>query len=435
MGDYAATLERVSTTGQDEKNQWPDIQGYCDTKGYERNPKHRYTLKKSAFKGKQRDVISQIVEAIRDGDVTVVVCWALDRWTREGIGPYFALKTQVEEAGGRIEFALEPSLSELEEAVKAFMAHEESKRKAERVRIGLDAALANGAATTAPPRGYATEGPKREKRFVPTDEGRQFIPAAFKRVADGQSLRDVQRWLASEGFRVSAPGLGAMIRNATYMGMVTNAAGAIIHRCEPLVDAALWQAANRALGDKTRKRRGTTPKAMLAGVLTCESCGAPAYRTHHERGEAAAYYRCSGTPSCGMWPASKVDYTVEKILGKVVLPAPVIAKVLIPGHNWNAEIEAAQYELRHLSSRDLDWETEDSERARLRGEISRLRGLESVPDRWEEKAMGRTYGDEWKPLERSQRGRWLAGYGFRVTVTTGHVTLVMPLGDAFQMPL
>jgi hypothetical protein len=53
MGDKAAPFERISTGGQDEANQRPDIDRHCEARGYEIT--RRYSLRgKSASRGEQR---------------------------------------------------------------------------------------------------------------------------------------------------------------------------------------------------------------------------------------------------------------------------------------------------------------------------------------------------------------------------------------------
>ncbi len=57
--------------------------------------------------------------------------------------------------------------------------------------------------------------------------------------------------------------------------------GKTIHRCEPLVDAAVWKHANEALSSRP-KRGHIDPRnrAMLAEALFCPVCAdSPMYRT------------------------------------------------------------------------------------------------------------------------------------------------------------
>src|SRR6266566_8798550 len=52
-----------------------------------------------------------------------------------------------------------------------------------------------------PPFGYKSVGTKYNRRMVPTDIGRKYVPQIFQRIADGQSLAQVAAWLDSEGVK------------------------------------------------------------------------------------------------------------------------------------------------------------------------------------------------------------------------------------------
>jgi hypothetical protein len=73
--------------------------------------------------------------------------------------------------------------------------------------------------------------------------------------------------------------------------------GKTIHRCEPLVDAAVWKRANEALS--TREKRGRSDpgnRAMLSRAMSCPNCeDTPMYRVKPPSGKRPYfYYRCSG---------------------------------------------------------------------------------------------------------------------------------------------
>ena len=97
----AGAWVRVSSGGQDEANQIPDIERHCAEQG------HRitkwYTLNdKSASKGEQQAMLDQVVADMKLGIITTVVCWHSDRMERRGPEALFRLLRQVRDAGGRI---------------------------------------------------------------------------------------------------------------------------------------------------------------------------------------------------------------------------------------------------------------------------------------------------------------------------------------------
>ena len=61
-GDRAGTLIRVSSGGQDEANQVPDVERYIREHGYREVKGKRHTLHdKSAYKGEQQEALDQVV--------------------------------------------------------------------------------------------------------------------------------------------------------------------------------------------------------------------------------------------------------------------------------------------------------------------------------------------------------------------------------------
>ena len=150
MTDQAATWVRVSTGGQDETNQVPDIERYCGDRGYA--IARQYVVHgKSAYKGEQfQPDWLRVVEDVQAGRINVVVMWKVDRFDRQNILHAIPMANMVLDAGGRIEFAMQaidlstgPGRSAF--ALYCEQAFEESKTKSDRIRIKLTAVRENGA--------------------------------------------------------------------------------------------------------------------------------------------------------------------------------------------------------------------------------------------------------------------------------------------------
>jgi hypothetical protein len=297
---------------------------------------------------------------------------------------------------------------------------EEARKRSEWVSVGLRAARDNGAATTAPPWGYQVIGRKHQKRFEPTADGRRYVPEIYRRAAAGESVTSIARWLNERqagGKHWSATTVSGLLRNPAMKGTVVNRAGAVIHRCEPLVGAALWKRADAAVNAPDKRKRGPNKAAsMLSKVGRCGNCGAPLYRLHAERGLTKAFYRCWGKPSCFMSPVVRVDATVSHLLNSPSFDTEVTEEVYHPGRNHDTMIEAVSDELRRLGLRGLDEEAEDQLRAALRAERRRLEALPTVPESWETVGAGVTYAQEWRDLPEAERSAWLRRRGFTVRV-------------------
>ena len=217
--------------------------------------------------------------------------------------------------------------------VVAERAYEERQQIIERITRQLEAMRNAGKLTGRPPFGYASEGEKYDRRLAPTDEGRKYVPLIFAHVTEGWSLEQVAKWLRSEDVKPPlsegwwAATIGILIRNPTYMGHRCATAivtpddaeiqdgkivryrygdrwvqkphwvyGKTIHRCEPLVSAAVWRQANEAVTNHPKRGYSDPAKrAMLSGVLYCSNCpDSPMYKTTPSTKVQAA----AGTSRC-----------------------------------------------------------------------------------------------------------------------------------------
>jgi len=442
---------RVSSGGQDEANQEPDLERYCQEHDY--LIEHRYEVHgKSAYHGQQQADLDQALADMRAGVIKVLVIWHSDRIERRPGKALLDVLAEFGAAGGRVESVQEPTLGQLDFGgqVTTFIAglvnHEKSKHIAEQVGLAHDRIRAAGALGAGGiPWGYESAGEKYGRRLVPSPEGRKYVPEIYNRVIAGESQATVAAWLCKEtGLPWWLHTVGRLVRNPVYRGhrcevaRVTDPAtgkmheehGRVLHRCEPLVDAATWRRANEAR--KSRPKRGpanAANRAMLAGAIYCPRCeDSPMYRVMAGRATCrTAYYRCSGRGAarkgCGnMVRCELADAAVSKIAARRFWVLKETERTLIPGTNYEAELAEVDYELQHLS-RDLPAADYIAEVTRLMAERDRLSARPSVPDRWEVTETGRTYDQLWEALDPAERGPWLVRQGFRVTATREAVTL------------
>jgi site-specific DNA recombinase len=352
--------------------------------------------------------------------------------------------------------------------VAAERAYEERQEIIERVTRELTALREAGKFIGRPPFGFTSEGEKYDRRLASTDEGRKYVPLIYQHCIEGWSLVAIVEWLIAEGVKSVSGGWGptsiaGLIKNPVYMGhrckreavppdeiedrdgMVIRYRygttwtgtprwqyGETVHRCEPLVDAAIWKRANEAL--TTRGKRGHSDpgeRAMLADALFCPFCeDSPMYRHRATgRGRPYLYYRCVGRgrkrSSCGnMVRVELVDAAVNEIMAST-FDVPVMRHEIVYGNEAEieAELERIRFELKQLAARELDWEEEDRERARLRAEHERVSNTELVADRVELVETDDTYLELWERLSDPARGPWLEEQEFRVTASKERVTV------------
>lgn len=462
-GDRAGILVRVSSGGQDEQNQVPDVERHRDARGY-REIK-RYALHdKSAYKGEQQATLDQIVADMRAGVIKVLVIWHSDRIERREVLDLLIFLREVKSAGGRVESVKEGLLdgNNLTTLVTGWTNHQKSEHLSDQVQLAHNRIRENGAFRGRDPFGYEITGTKYNKRLVVIESLRPIVAEIFDRVIAGQSLADVCTWLDSLKVKRSKttgelnPWWPAMlmrlIRHPAYSGTyyvkrtdaTTGKPVTYAHKCERIVSSRTQREAIAAL--KTRGRFGTDKRgprgnpetrAMLKGVITCGNpdCDAtgehpsPMYRlTGRLGGGRAEYYYCHGRGSqrhgCGnLVLMADVDQAADKIIAET-FAVPITEQVLIMGHDWSEEIDAVKDAIRDLSGQGLDDDEYDERHAQLVAERDRLKALPAEPDEWREDELDELWSDVYEATEHSERGAWLKARGFHVTASKSAVSVV-----------
>lgn len=358
MTETAGLWQRVSTGGQDEASQLPDLIRWCESHGYEVGP--RYVVHgQSAYHGKQAQWIDQAMEDMAAGKINVLVVWSADRIERRGALAALMLADRARQAGGRIEYVKDAHLnatndmSDVMLSLSATMARQESKRKGERITAKHAALRSNGSVVGRAPWGYEIAQQDGRKVLVPTSDGRNYVPAIYQKVIDGESLRSIAAWLTREGVKTQT-GLyvwnegfigNRLIKNTVYMGQRRNG-GQL--ETEALVSPTTWQQANAALASRVKVGRGTTKaeKAFVSPV--CGACFADDYRSPMYRiftgpkSNRRAYYRCTGRgpqrKGCGapLIPADELDGAVREAM--LSNQQPHVEHVFVAGDDRADEI-------------------------------------------------------------------------------------------------
>lgn len=374
-------------------------------------------------------------------------------------------------------------------AVEAERAEQDLLDMTEKVSRELKALVDAGKLVGKAPFGLRITGEKYDKKLVPTEVGRVWVPWIYDRVIEGWSGKRIAAWLTAEGvLRENSPfwqnSIGQIIRNPVYKGfrcryeilppdevevMVNGKParrpwtgpskkiiryrygakwrewprwqyGKTIHRCEELVSAAVWKRANDALDNRTHKGF-IDPEdcAMLSEALFCPNCtrnDAPMYRIRSRaRGGteyAYAYYRCAGRgpgrASCrNIVPMAVVDEAVNEIMRTRFFDVEVMEHRIAYGNEAEIanRLEDIQWQLSQLAAKRLPWDQEDAERAVLRAEYDRVASAPVVEDEVKLIGTGQTYLQTWEGLDIHQRGHWLAEEGFKVFASKTEVRVVM----------
>ena len=444
---------RVSSGGQDEENQVPDIENYCAAHDYRITK--RYVLNdKSASKGEQQAKLDEAITDMRLGVIKVLVCWHSDRLERRGPEHLLRDLRQAEEAGGRIESVREPLLGardlsgEVMTTIGAIIAHQYSVHLAEQVKLAHDRIRANNGLTPGGiPWGYVVTGPKYAKTIVPTEQCKKYVPQIFQRCIDGQSCMTIAKWLDSEDVKPprgkvwSDRTLWQLLQNMTYAGRRQNegdprADGSpsrknrrTVMTCEAVMSMETFQRAQKALHKRPVRGPGVnTPitKPLLVG-LKCAQCASrgidsPMYRIKK-------YYRCFGRQprrkSCGnMIPMEQID-TIVMTRFLVWHDKPYEVETWVEGMNWDNDIERIKQDLREIDPINVLDDPEVAQRqADLMAELADYRSRPIVEGHMEKEATSMTRGEYFYDLSPEGKREYLKTFSIaaeKVTDDSGHV--------------
>ena len=170
----AAVWLRVSTSHQEAGNQVPDVETFIAHHGYEVTA--RYELSESAWNGgtdagQYRRTLQRALDDAHAGTFSVLVVWALDRITRDGAEGALRIIRQFRQRGCVVVSVRESWLTtapEVQDVLVAFagwMAQQESRRRSERIRAGLERRRADGKPVGRQP-GSTDNKPRRRSGYV-----------------------------------------------------------------------------------------------------------------------------------------------------------------------------------------------------------------------------------------------------------------------------
>ena len=97
----------------------------------------------SGYHGQQERQITELVNGLRRRQYSVVICWAIDRLTRQGVSETLQAVHRITRAGGELISLQEPwvetsgDLRDLLLAIVGWVAAFESRRRSERIKSGL----------------------------------------------------------------------------------------------------------------------------------------------------------------------------------------------------------------------------------------------------------------------------------------------------------
>lgn len=323
----------------------------------------------------KREAFQRLLTDAATGAFDVVVVIDLDRLTRaEDMTERGAILGAFQRAGVRIAIAstgqlldLSSSLGDLFATLQGFFAAEENRKRRERTVRGKLTAISRGWKPSGPtPYGWRYDR-STHTWSIDEDEG-AVVREIFARVARGETLSAVAAVFAARS--VERPRGGAwttarthqITKNPAYRGeYVADKAKQLIIKVPPIVDEAMWHAAQRALDGRRDNRSPFRRYTNLCqGISRCEVCGSRILLTGNS---SRRYYVCESKKQLGrgiercLNPMRQVEETDIRVWAAVrnVLEDPELLLEAAQGrrgvasdHDWEGELRDYEKRLARL---------------------------------------------------------------------------------------
>lgn len=283
--------------------------------------------------------LGRLIEKIERGESDGVIVWRLSRFSRNLLDAVEAI-TRINAAGGRLiadDFDSRQSMSKALLGLLAGLAEEELDAR----RAGWDEAhrraVERGVGMSVPI-GYrkGVDG----RLVVDTAEAKN-VREAFRMRAESESLSTIARRIGRSHVTVHD-----MLRNETYLGVVSYGPYRTEDAHPALVDRALFNAAGAARTSRPAAPGKLTKGRLLQGLARCAGCGHTLKVVHRptKTGSVSAYYcKNAAKLACGdraFIAADLLDEFVEDWFARALRTVPQVVDVVAA----NRELEQAQGE-------------------------------------------------------------------------------------------
>lgn len=285
MGNRAAIYLRISNDDQAlglaVERQRQDCRRIVETQGWELVDEYVDNGISASKRLVSRPAYDRLVADYASGRYDALVCWDLDRLTRQPrqledwIDAAEERGLVIMTANGEADLSTDNG--RLFARIKASVARSEIERKGARQRRANVQRSEQGRPTPGRRRyGYETDG------ITPVPHEAEVVRRVFKHIHEGGSVRSIFRALETEGISPKPGKEWSMRRirdicmNPHYSGFVRHLGATVkSEHVTPIVDEELAAEVRAILADPTRR---TTPgpkvRHLLSGVLVCNDCGA-----------------------------------------------------------------------------------------------------------------------------------------------------------------
>jgi hypothetical protein len=424
MQERSVQVARVSSTGQDEDNQIPDLDSWSQRHGYVIAGTIRIHGK-SAFHGHHKAELDKAVRMIEAGLADVIVMWALDRASRQGIDAAFRFRFAVQDVGGRVEFTEYPELNgDGQEAQRAWAdfaddARRESEKRIRRISSGNRRTVDNGAAMRRPKYGYALAGSKRSKEWAVDEQKAGVVRGMYERAMAGGTLGSIALWAAAQdGGRWDASRARKILADTAYIGRAETRVNreAYTYECPAIVSVETWERANAAV--KAPKRYVRAAVSPFAGIVVCGHCGTVMLRTSEGGGShrvsSSRYWRCP--KGCGNVRYGEFSGRIHGALSGI--GAELLEEVVIKADDMRqVRLTLLESELAGIGRKGLSPADMITRISEISAEMEAVRAERAPRGRIQRKGTGVSVGDAYGALGHDDPvavNAWLKAHNVRV---------------------
>jgi len=321
--------------------------------------------------------LGRLIEKIERGESEGIITSYLDRFARDVMASWLALK-RITEAGGRL-VCVGDGFDSAAPGSKESMGYRMVAAEAylDRTRANFLAAQ-NGAANRGvylaakPPFGYRRKDEvepeydgrgrlNRDARLVVDEEEAALVRELFGRRAAGANFGELLRFLEERGVRMSKTGIRALLANRAYVGEMEvqtarkGATRTVRGTWTTLVTEGEWQAAQRKAAFSPRDG-SLARQARAHGLVYCATCGKKLrVGAYGKPGARKPTYVCTERvcPAHPAIAASKLDMWLEGLLYDALCDPehsarPYVAAVIEGSDAYEralADVEDAQQDL------------------------------------------------------------------------------------------
>lgn len=257
---------------------------------------------KSAKKPDNRPQFSELINLIKRGKIQGVICWKIDRLSRNPIDSatiQWLLQQNELKIIQTMERQYLPGDNALLFNVESGMANQYILDLSKNVKRGIRAKLEKGGWPNLAPLGYLN---KDSKIIIDKARGK-YIVKIFELYKTGKySVKEIADTLFKEGFRSRAHNkyhkskIHKMLSDSFYCGIMEKNGQLYEGKHEPLISKKLFDEVQEMLTKKSHIKKQNIPFAFR-GILRCAKCGCLLTATQ-KKGRLTYYYCTNGKNVC-----------------------------------------------------------------------------------------------------------------------------------------